>query len=290
MLSLVRQILISPGNTRVGGQTNPKYQGTFVFDNDFPAVKEEQPLYNSSMSLKPEAAEETQIKLGRLFKVQGVRGCAKVICFSENHNLTMAEMNSGQIELIIERWKSEIIDLKSTADLKYVQIFENKGSSMGCSNPHPHGQIWATDIVPQEPAKELASLTKYRNENNCCLLCDLVATEQSVKDRIVCENNNWICIVPFWAVWPFETMILSKLHISSLESISINQQKDLADLLQKVTCKYDNIFNTSFPYSMGIHGEPFGDDSGIMHLHLHFYPPLLRSATVKKFLVGYDFN
>ena len=161
---------------------------------------------------------------------------------------------------------------------------------MGCSNPHPHGQVWATEDIPQEPAAERASLIKYREENRSCLLCDLVKVERAVKSRIVVENDEWICIIPFWALWPFETLVLPKQHVSSMTELSEDMQNTLADILRRITCKYDNLFETSFPYSMGIHGAPLREKDelikGVMHLHIHFYPPLLRSATVKKFLVG----
>jgi UDPglucose--hexose-1-phosphate uridylyltransferase len=259
-----------------------------VFDNDFPAVKQEQPIYDPSISISPSQNASTQSKMDRLFKVEGVRGLAKVLCFSEKHSLTMAEMTTDQIQVIIKSWITETNELKARKTLKYAQIFENKGAAMGCSNPHPHGQIWATDIVPQEPMKELFSLENYKKENGCCLLCDLVDTEIQVKERIVCENNSFICFVPFWAIWPFETMILSKKHKSSVNELDEIEQRDLADLMRKTTCKYDNLFKTFFPYSMGVHGAPLDDESQTMHLHIHYYPPLLRSATVKKFLVGFE--
>lgn len=160
---------------------------------------------------------------------------------------------------------------------------------MGCSNPHPHGQVWATQDIPQEPAAELASLSKYKESNHSCLLCDLVQVEMKVKSRIVVENDTWIVIVPFWAVWPFETLVLPKSHVSAMTDLSESIQSGLADILQRISCKYDNLFETVFPYSMGIHGAPLrhdGQNDGVMHLHIHFYPPLLRSATIKKFLVG----
>ena len=223
----------------------------------------------------------------KLFQVEGVRGCARVICFSPKHHLTMAEMSKEEIVPIIKEWIFQINDLKSLDYVNYVQVFENKGSVMGCSNPHPHGQVWATQDVPQEPAAELTSLRAYREKNHSCLLCDVVSVEEELKSRIVVENEFWMCIVPFWAVWPFETLVLPKTHVNSLTKLSEAQQVSLADILQNITCRYDNLFQTSFPYSMGVHGAPIHQESDdTMHLHLHFYPPLLRSATFKKFLVG----
>jgi UDPglucose--hexose-1-phosphate uridylyltransferase len=224
----------------------------------------------------------------QLFKVQGVRGTAKVVCFSPKHNLTMAQMSSQEILLIIKTWIKETVGLRHNETVQYVQIFENKGAVMGCSNPHPHGQIWATEVIPQEPANEIAAQQKYRDDHGSCLLCDVVNVEVEVKDRIVTENDSWMVIVPFWAVWPYETLVLPKSHVSAIDVLSEKQQVDLSEILRIITCKYDNMFETSFPYSMGLHGAPVNDDPSDhpMHLHLHFYPPLLRSATVKKFLVG----
>lgn len=201
----------------------------------------------------------------------------------------MAQMKSSEILQVIKEWITQTNAHMNLPTVNYVQIFENKGAVMGCSNPHPHGQLWATEVTPQEPAKELVSLQKYRSANCACLLCDLVKVELEVKDRVVTENESWIVIVPFWAVWPYETLVLPKIHISSLVDLSEQQQIDLSSILRILTCKYDNMFETSFPYSMGIHGAPVNDDTRdhVMHLHLHYYPPLLRSGTVKKFLVGF---
>ena len=272
----------------MGGHINAKYTGPFTFDNDFPAVKADQPVYDQLVSINPSASESNQILMRKLFQVKSVRGSAKVICFSPKHNLTMAQMNEDEILLVIKEWIFQVKSHKNIESVNYVQIFENKGAVMGCSNPHPHGQLWATEVVPQEPAKELASLAKYLAENRSCMLCDLVKVELEVKDRIVIENDSWVVVVPFWAIWPFETLVLPKQHISSIEVMTPTQQTDLASILRILTCKYDNMFEVSFPYSMGIHGAPINDapTDHVMHLHMHYYPPLLRSATVKKFLVG----
>jgi UDPglucose--hexose-1-phosphate uridylyltransferase len=280
----VPNCFLCPGNKRVGGELNPSYKTTFTFQNDFPAVKDSQPNYDADSLTDREDLKELMQKL---FKAEGVRGCARVICFSPKHHLTMAEMKKEEIVPIIKEWILQINDLKSFDYVNYVQVFENKGAVMGCSNPHPHGQVWATQDIPQEPAAELASLRMYRDQNYSCLLCDMVAVELEVKSRIVVENDSWLCIVPFWAVWPFETLVLPKVHINTLTKLSEIQQLHLADILQQITCRYDNLFETSFPYSMGLHSAPIHQESDdTMHMHLHFYPPLLRSATVKKFLVG----
>ena len=272
---------LCPGNPRISGSTvNPQYTSAFVFGNDFPAVQDEQPPFVASGSMKRLA--------NRLLKIEGVRGRCKVVCFSPNHALSMAEMSASEIRAVIEAWVSEYTALGAEPHISHVQIFENKGAVMGCSNPHPHGQIWATEDVPEEPAKELDSLRAYREEHGgACLLCDYATLELQDRTRLVVENESFLCVVPFWAVWPFETMILSKAHAASLLDLGDTQRDDLADILSRLTVKYDNLFQVSFPYSMGIHQAPTdGSTDSPAHLHLHFYPPLLRSATVKKFLVG----
>ncbi|KAJ3089101.1 hypothetical protein HK102_007191 [Quaeritorhiza haematococci] len=213
----------------------------------------------------------------------------------------MAEMDQDSIVKVINTWSDEYQGFaqndKDFGFVKYVQIFENKGAIMGCSNPHPHGQIWATEHIPEEPSKEFKSLKAYRAKKGTCLLCDYAKLEMKSAaaspstSRIVCENDSFVCVCPFWAVWPYETMVLSKTHVTKLPDLTQKQKEDLADVLKRITCRYDNVFGCSFPYSMGIHQAPVrGDEEDIAnaHLHLHFYPPLLRSPTVKKFLVGYE--
>ncbi|KAJ3034275.1 hypothetical protein HDV00_005226 [Rhizophlyctis rosea] len=202
----------------------------------------------------------------------------------------MAEMESKEIVSVIDAWTTQYKELASLDYVNYVQIFENKGAMMGCSNPHPHGQIWATEDIPEEPSKEIRSFTAYRQKHSSCLLCDYVKLEESSTARIVHQNASFICVVPFWAVWPYETLIMSKQHVTSLPELNDQQKADLADIMRVVTCKYDVVFKTSFPYSMGIHQAPVDGKvhEGDCHLHVHFYPPLLRSATVKKFLVGFE--
>lgn len=199
-------------------------------------------------------------------------------------------MSEQDILPVVKQWIKCYEDMAKVEYINHVQIFENKGSAMGCSNPHPHGQMWCTEDVPEEPAKEIKAMAEYRQQNNACLLCDYAKLETTTqgKPRVVCENDSFACVVPFWAVWPFETMVVSKRHVTSVSKLDDVQQKDLANILRRIACRYDNLFQCSFPYSMGIHQAPVDgqDHNDDTHLHIHFYPPLLRSATVKKFLVG----
>ncbi|KNC98182.1 galactose-1-phosphate uridylyltransferase, variant [Spizellomyces punctatus DAOM BR117] len=288
----------SPSNSRAGGkEMNPSYTSTFVFPNDFPAVQETQPVYSWSIpatstdNLQSVANTENMQSIAHsLLKAEIVRGQCRVVCFSPRHDLTMAEMDIDEILAVVKTWTREYIELSAKEYINYIQIFENKGSMMGCSNPHPHGQMWALGDIPQEPSRELSSMKKYYEEHSRCLLCDYVALETRDGARIVCENDSFVCLVPFWAVWPFETLVVSKHHLGSLVDLNPVQQKDLADVMRRVACRYDNVFESSFPYSMGIHGAPCDGQphANDCHLHLHFYPPLLRSATIKKFLVGFE--
>lgn len=282
------QCYLCPTNARAGGQLkNPAYDSTYVFPNDFPAVKQTQPAYNDEA--KNSTEDSIRDLASNLLKVEGVRGQCKVVCFSPKHNLTMAEMDTDSIAKVIDTWSSEYVELGKLDYINYVQIFENKGSIMGCSNPHGHNQIWALEHVPEEPAKELRAMQKYHDGKGTCLLCDYSKLEATERSRLVCENDSFLCVVPFWAIWPYETMIIAKQHVISLPELDQKQKVNLADILRRLTCRYDNVFEASFPYSMGIHGAPSDGKphANDCHLHIHFYPPLLRSATVKKFLVGY---
>lgn len=278
---------LCPGNLRVGGTVhNPQYQSTFTFTNDFPAVKSDQPSFSSSSD--PSYQSNNEIAK-RLLKADGVKGECKVICFHPKHNLTIAEMKVEEIIPIIDSWIENYVYFKKmSTEVGYVQIFENKGEVMGCSNPHPHGQLWATEQIPEEPSKEIFGFQFYKDGNCSCLLCDYVRLEIREKQRVVYENDSFLVVVPWWAVWPFEVMILSKSHMSNLLDLSPSTKPHLADAMRNITCRYDNLFECSFPYSMGIHQAPVKDDSGLVHLHLHYYPPLLRSASVKKFQVGFE--
>jgi UDPglucose--hexose-1-phosphate uridylyltransferase len=217
------------------------------------------------------------------------KGICRVVCFSPKHNLSFAELSENQILKIIETWIKEYLWLRKKEHIHYVQIFENKGSIMGCSNPHPHGQIWAQETIPDIPAKETSKMQAYYQQHQKSLLADYLETEIKQKERIVLENRDFVALVPFWAVWPFETMIISKRHFQNLNQISEDEKRAFADILKRLTVKYDNLFRMSFPYSNGIHQSPTdGQNHPEWHFHMHFYPPLLRSATIKKFMVGYE--
>ncbi|KAI8851835.1 galactose-1-phosphate uridylyltransferase [Chytridium lagenaria] len=268
---------LCPRNTRANGEKNPDYSSTFTFTNDFPAVQPTVPVVNATPS--------------PLFKAKPVRGVCKVLCFSPNHGLTMPRMSIESITSVVEEWSKTQSELEEVEYIRNVQIFENKGAVMGCSNPHPHGQVWATEDLPEEPAKELVAQKSYHADNHTCLLCDYVKEELANATRIVCQNETFVCLVPYWALWPFETLVLPKAHVSKLTGLDETQKVGLADILKRITCRYDNLFLCSFPYSMGLHGAPKTSDTSVhdyTHFHLHFYPPLLRSASVKKFLVGFE--
>ncbi len=265
---------LCPGNQRAGGVLNPDYAETLVFTNDFAALLPD----------TPSVSEE----LGSLMRYQGVRGTSRVICFSPRHNLTLAEMPLEGIHRVIDLWVNQVIELGQR--YRWVQLFENKGAIMGSSNPHPHGQIWASDTVPNEPGKEDEQQKLYMAEHRSPLLMDYLHLEEQQQTRMVVENPHWLVIVPYWAVWPFETLVLPRRHILRMPDLTAAERDDLADVLKRLLTKYDNLFQTSFPYSMGWHGAPndVQGDYEYWQLHAHFYPPLLRSATVKKFMVGYE--
>jgi UDPglucose--hexose-1-phosphate uridylyltransferase len=266
---------LCPGNRRADGGTNPAYEATFVFKNDFSA-------------LYPDAPEAHTDDSG-LIRAQSEKGICRVICYSPRHDLTMPLMQQGDIRNVVDIWAEQFRELGAMDGIGYVQIFENKGSQMGCSNPHPHGQIWADERVPLLPARECATQKEYQASKKRCLLCDYLALERNKKERIVLENGSFTVLVPFWAVWPYEVLVLPNNHHTSLLSLSDSERNDLADALKRIGTRYDNLFFTSFPYSMGIHQKPTdGNDYPEWHFHFHFYPPLLRSATVQKFMVGYE--
>lgn len=264
---------LCPGNTRAGGHINPQYSKTFAFTNDFAA------LIPDVSNLAPPEED--------LFKSESVKGTSRVICFSPNHNQSLAEMDEKVILAVVEFWVDQTRELSET--YRWVQVFENKGAVMGSSNPHPHGQIWASDRLPVEPAKEDWQQRDYFHKNQSVLLLDYVERELQKKERIVCENEHWVVLVPFWAVWPFETLLLPRKQIRRLTDLKTDEKTALAAILKDLLVRYDNLFHISFPYTMGWHGAPF-DAANADHwqLHAHFYPPLLRSASVKKFMVGYE--
>lgn len=266
---------LCPGNDRAGGFKNPDYQGTFVFTNDFAA-------------LLPDAPREV-LDEGGLLKAETETGTSRVICFSPRHDLTIGQMDNPAILGVVKAWQDNYADLGRDPAINYVQIFENRGEIMGCSNPHPHGQIWATSSIPDIPLKEQANQRAWLDSRQSCLLCDYVRLEQKKQERIVFENDEWLALVPFWAVWPFETMVLPKRHAARITDLDQAQAAGLADALGRMARRFDRLFQVSFPYSMGVHQAPVdGQAHDEWHLHLHFLPPLLRSATVRKFMVGYE--
>lgn len=266
---------LCPGNTRANGQKNPAYQHTFVFDNDFSALKSDTPLL--------------EFNHRDLLIARGEPGQCRVICFSPRHDLTLPEMLVDDIMKVVDIWIEEYRQLGERPEINYVQIFENKGAIMGCSNPHPHGQIWAQHSIPGEPAKELYQMAYYYQQKKTCLLCNYLDLEQQLNQRIVIQNDHFTVLVPFWAVWPFETLILSQRHYSNFLEMEPEEKKSLAEIIHHLTIRYDNLFHVSFPYSAGFHQSPTdGKEHPECHFHMHFYPPLLRSATIKKFMVGYE--
>ena len=272
---------LCPGNARAGGYQNPPYTSTFVFDNDFSALLlPEQGTPMGSESLPGPSA---------LFRAEPAAGICRVVCFSPRHDLTLPQMSQSEVESVLRTWSEQTQELGSLDFINYVQVFENKGAIMGCSNPHPHSQIWAVSHLPVEPAKELAAQQSYLKQQGSCLLCDTLAAERRSGERIVAENDHFTALVPFWAVWPFELLVIAHRHSGSLPELDDAELSALADLLRRVTARYDNLFEISFPYSMGFHQAPSdGEAHPEWHLHAHFYPPLLRSATVRKFMVGFE--
>lgn len=282
---------LCPGNGRASGDTNPSYTSTYVFPNDFAAL----------LSDVPPAGEPAH----PLLQSQAVQGVCRVMCFSPRHDLTLPEMSLPEIRGVVDTWAAQMAELGQT--YRWVQVFENKGAVMGCSNPHPHGQIWALNALPNEPAAEDRAQRRYFEGNGRPLLIDYVNLELEQQERIVVQNEHWLAVVPYWAVWPFELLLLPRRHVLRLPDLADTERDALADILKKMLTKYDNLFETAFPYSMGWHGAPFPQnlpqassqepqpgknlrevDLTHWQLHAHFYPPLLRSATVKKFLVGYE--
>lgn len=263
------------GNTRISGDVNPKYTGTYVFTNDFAALQKDSP--------------EFEVNDG-LLKAQSEKGICKVICFSPDHSKSLADMDVPGITEVVKTWQREYTELGSNDMINYVQIFENKGAVMGCSNPHPHGQIWSQSSLPNEVAKKDGTQKAYFADKKSSLLGDYLAQELSGdRERIIYENDAFVVLIPFWAIWPFEAMIAPKKQMNSILDMNEEEAALYADAISVLTKTYDKLFNTSFPYSSGIHQAPTdGGDNSHWHFHMSFYPPLLRSATVKKFMVGYE--
>jgi UDPglucose--hexose-1-phosphate uridylyltransferase len=269
---------LCPGNTRAGGAVNPAYESVFSFVNDYAA-------------LLPEAPSEEVAPASPLLDSAPARGLCKVLCYHPNHSLTLSRMTCEEIRPVVDAWTEEYMELAALGWIEYVQIFENRGAMMGASNPHPHCQIWSTGFVPDEPAAEAKSQREYLDRTGKCLLCDYLAAELGAGERVVFENDHFIALVPWWAVWPFETLIVARRHVGALPEFNDAERDGLADVLRRITTRYDNLFETSFPYTMGFHQSPVGAGSSAhpeWHFHAHFYPPLLRSATVRKFMVGFE--
>lgn len=277
---------LCPGNERAGGAVNPRYEQTFVFTNDYAALLPDSP--------------PGSFEAGGLLRAESERGTCRVVCFSPRHDLTMAEMDRAGLRAVVDVWAEQYAELGAQPLVNYVQIFENRGAMMGASNPHPHGQIWATEHLPHNAAREHESQGEYYAANGRSLLADYLALEledaptHSASSgqggvRLVCANDHFVALVPFWAVWPFETLLISRRHVGALPDLDADERAGLADILKRLTTRYDNLFQVSFPYSMGFHQRPTdGQAHPEWHLHAHFYPPLLRSATVRKFMVGYE--
>ncbi len=265
---------LCPNNERASKDINPNYKTTFVFKNDYAALKEEtEPLIYSN----------------GLLEAKGEQGICKVVCFSPDHSLTLAKMAIPDIEKVVETWQYEYKELSKLSYINNIQIFENRGETMGCSNPHPHGQIWAQNSIPVEISKKSKNFKEFYSSNKKTLLEAYLQQELELDERVVYTNENFVVLVPFWAVWPFETMIIPRNNHKNILNLSKEERKDFADSIKAITSTYDKVFNVSFPYSSGIHQAPTNNEDNLgWHWHMSFYPPLLRSATVKKFMVGYE--
>jgi UDPglucose--hexose-1-phosphate uridylyltransferase len=269
------QCYLCPGNARAGGARNPHYASTFVFDNDFAALKPDTPVDSFNRD--------------GLLMAESEPGLCRVLCFSPRHNLTIAGMAPADLRKVVDAWVEQYIEIGSHPAIEYVQIFENRGAMMGASNPHPHCQIWSSLALPNEVLKEQDRQAAWLARRGNCLLCEYAEIESAERGRLVEENADFLAVVPFWAIWPFETMVISRRHVGSIDGLSDAERDGLADILRRLTARYDRLFGVSFPYTMGFHQRPTdGKEHPEWHLHAHFYPPLLRSATVRKFMVGYE--
>jgi UDPglucose--hexose-1-phosphate uridylyltransferase len=274
------QCYLCPGNQRAGGAVNPAYEGIFSFINDYAAL----------LPGSPAVFDEP---VSPLLMAEPARGLCKVVCFHPDHSLTLARMTQPEIRRVVDTWTQEYQDQAYLDWIKYVQVFENRGAMMGASNPHPHGQIWATGFIPDEPAAEVAAQRQHLARTGHCLLCDYLAAEEAAQKnesaRIIFQNEHFMAIVPWWAIWPFEVLLVSRRHLGAMPELNGDERDGLADALKRITTRFDNLFQTSFPYTMGFHQTPTdGEAHPESHFHAHFYPPLLRSATVRKFMVGFE--
>jgi len=261
-------------NTRINGEINPDYKDVFVFTNDFAALQKDSPKFSFNEGL---------------LKAESETGICKVICFSPDHSKSLADMAVKDISKVVNVWQKEFATLAALKDINYVQIFENKGAVMGCSNPHPHGQIWSQSTLPNEVEKKDTQQKEYFSKENKSLLENYLTQELKLNERIIYENEDFVALTPFWAIWPFEVMIAPKKSQKDITEMSDTQSNNFAKAISVITKAYDNLFQTSFPYSSGIHQSPTNNqDNKHWHWHMSVYPPLLRSATVKKFMVGYE--
>ena len=266
---------LCPGNERNGGIKNPDYTGTFVFTNDYTALLED-----------PIKSIDKEIKNAKLFLSKEVSGTCRVICFSPNHRQSLPEMETSEILEVVKTWIDQTMELGKT--YRWVQIFENKGEVMGCSNPHPHGQVWATNSLPTEAEKEERSQKQFYKKHGEPLLYHYAQSEIQSGVRVIEHNSSWLAIVPYWATWPYEILLLPQRSVQRISNLNSKEQEDLSEILKLILIRYDNIFETSFPYTMGWHSAPMKEELPHWQLHAHFYPPLLRSSNVKKFMVGYE--
>jgi UDPglucose--hexose-1-phosphate uridylyltransferase len=273
------QCYLCPGNLRAGGAVNPPYDSVFSFVNDYAA-------------LLPDVVPTAEAFPSPLLRAQPARGLCRVLCYHPDHSLTLARMTRREIRSVVDAWTAQYQELGGVDWIEHVQIFENRGAMMGASNPHPHGQIWSTGFVPDEPAAETQAQREHLALTGSCLLCEyLVAEKAAASDqgRIVFENEHFSALVPWWAVWPFEVLLVSRRHVKAMPEFTADERDGLADALKRLTTRFDNLFETSFPYTMGFHQAPTDKSSHEeWHFHAHFYPPLLRSATVRKFMVGFE--
>lgn len=269
------QCYLCPGNKRAGGHKNPNYNSTFVFDNDFAALTPDTSAGESNES--------------DLIVAESERGICRVICFSPRHDLTISNMELPDLIKVVEVWRQQYIELSAVDWINYVQIFENRGEMMGASNPHPHCQVWANQSMPNYSSAEQRAQLEFSQAQGKCMLCEYLRMEKEKGERVVCGNKFFTAVVPFWAVWPFEVLVLANQHFTGMDQLGSDAQAGLADILKRVTARFDNLFEVPFPYSCGFHQRPTdGTEHPEWHLHAHFYPPLLRSATVRKFMVGYE--
>lgn len=266
---------LCPGNTRAAGALNPAYERTFVFDNDFGA-------------LRPPGATNLAVPTG-LLRAEVESGVCRVVCYSPRHDVTLSQMPTSAITAVVDTWAEQYEELGDIDYINAVTIFENRGAMMGASNPHPHGQIWANESLPNELLKEDACQAAHQRRSGSCLLCDYLAVELTEGSRVICANGEFVAVVPFWATWPFEALILPRMHAQSLTVLGDTQRAGFAAIIKELTARYDGLFSAPFPYTMGLHQRPTnGAENSHWHMHAHFYPPLLRSATVRKFMVGYE--